>query len=747
MSLSFGKIDYWGNAIPGRPQELSYITQIPLPIEDISREAKIKARCMGRMTILEPSKPTRDEVRKINYDRRTDQINNQGFVSLKQRPYRAIGHPVYIDNKKLITDALGLPHQENEYEQSKPSTPSSSLEEGERPESKYMLRRSKKQLNTLRKEIERGRNLLRNVKLGHGLFKVLEDEWTKTISQRESDAALAKQKAMMNWQMAKSSGSESESEDELQDYFDVSKEFVDIEVPEYAQQEDEPTEDLEHVRFMARPETYSGHTNTDNEPSHSKEKCVRAKSVMTTASPRRRKGAAPRPYTPVHGNISQKKHQTGEIHGETLFKQLCCLHWILKAMDIAETVTMSPLITCWELNADKMGGIELNKRTIEDKKQREQLRYDNLFKPVKPKEIKKAKPRTEKRRSTFYPSRLSRSGSIAQSIRSRSGSIAHSQGSETMTLMNDNSTSGLDDSRFDHDSNIIEEQIFEAPITVPPPITITAPDNELAASTRPPTRQPGTGARSSLLNITREELKQQELAKQLEEAAKMDSTPMERLSHSRMYRATASVKPKSSKELLEFKASCKSSKLINQSQDLKQSWAEVKEERALRLHDELDYQEKNRLKTCQDKFSAMETSENSFHRALKNMRLKSEHKRRESEKEKNQRQDQSKYAKWYDELTSLVPADCSSQWYFKNILNKLRIFGITESSSKASEHKFTRVLRLIRSWEICSPNIAVAVEFCRDRIIEMNEEDFEDLFHHLFPAIERPKTAPAKSSR
>lgn len=72
----------------------------------------------------------------------------------------------------------------------------------------------------------------------------------------------------------------------------------------------------------------------------------------------------------------------------------------------------------------------------------------------------------------------------------------------------------------------------------------------------------------------------------------MDSTPMERLSHSRMYKATSAVKPKSSKELMEFKASCKSSKLINKSQDLKQQWAEVKEERALRLHDQLDYQEK-----------------------------------------------------------------------------------------------------------------------------------------------------------
>ena len=70
----------------------------------------------------------------------------------------------------------------------------------------------------------------------------------------------------------------------------------------------------------------------------------------------------------------------------------------------------------------------------------------------------------------------------------------------------------------------------------------------------------------------------------------------------------------------------------------------------------------------------------------------------------------------------------------------------TESSSKASEHKFTRVLKLIRSFEICSPNIAAAVEFCRDRIIEMAEDDFEELFQHLFPAIERPKTAPAKST-
>lgn len=67
---------------------------------------------------------------------------------------------------------------------------------------------------------------------------------------------------------------------------------------------------------------------------------------------------------------------------------------------------------------------------------------------------------------------------------------------------------------------------------------------------------------------------------------------MERLSHSRMYKATDAVKPKYSKELQEFKVSCRSSKLMNHSAEMRQNWAEVKEEKALRLHDELDYQEK-----------------------------------------------------------------------------------------------------------------------------------------------------------
>jgi len=761
--VNFGKMDYWGDSIPYRPQELSYIKQVPLPIKDSPKESTIKARCMERMTILEPSIPTREQTRKLNYDRRQNQMNNRGFVSLKQEPYKAIGHPVYIDNKRLITDALGLPKEEEEDEMDKASTPPSSVGHVNKAESTYMMRRSRKQLNTLSKEVVRGRNLLRNVKLGQGLFEVLQDEWNKTKSRRELDEAIAKEKAMMNWQLAHiGSDSESGSDSDLDDEIDITKEFVQIDAPDYSKRESYVSahgEDRDHVRFVLRPETHNGHTNINNELSVAVD--TPARHMSAPALPLRRKKHTPRPYTPVHSNISQKKQQPAEIVGEMLFRQLCCLHWILRAMDLPEAAVMSPIICCWQLNADKMGGAELNKKQQEEKRTKENREYENIFRV--PRQVEKRKPKkvVDKRRSGLYPFhstrpsyRSTRADSYAPSIRSRSGSIAHSLNSETMTPYTENYAAGLDDPRIENDNSIIaEEQSLDSSQShslggqlALANSSLQQPELETIVSSRPPTRQPSVGIRAQLMTLTREEMKQQELAKQLEEAAKMDNTPMERLSHSRMYRATDRLKPKSSKELLEFKTSCRSSKLMNKSKEMREEWAEVKEERALRLHDELDSQEKNRLRTCQDKFSAMSTTSNSFHRALKAMRIMSEHKRREADKEKNKKQDQSKYAKWFDDLTNMVPKEYAAQWYFTAILDKLRTFGITESSSKASEHKFTRVLKLIRSFEICSPNIAAAVEFCRDRIIEMNEDDFEELFQHLFPAIERPKTAPAKST-
>lgn len=50
-----------------------------------------------------------------------------------------------------------------------------------------------------------------------------------------------------------------------------------------------------------------------------------------------------------------------------------------------------------------MGGIELNKKEVDEKKQREQRKYENLFKNrPKQKEIHRNRPRAEKKRSNAF---------------------------------------------------------------------------------------------------------------------------------------------------------------------------------------------------------------------------------------------------------------------------------------------------------------------------------------------------------
>lgn len=58
-------------------------------------------------------------------------------------------------------------------------------------------------------------------------------------------------------------------------------------------------------------------------------------------------------------------------------------------------------------SADKMGGVELNKRLVEKKKSDEQREYDNLFKVPRQREIRKSKKVVDKRRSGLYPFRPS----------------------------------------------------------------------------------------------------------------------------------------------------------------------------------------------------------------------------------------------------------------------------------------------------------------------------------------------------
>ncbi|XP_021344970.1 uncharacterized protein LOC110444946 isoform X2 [Mizuhopecten yessoensis] len=69
------------------------------------------------------------------------------------------------------------------------------------------------------------------------------------------------------------------------------------------------------------------------------------------------------------------------------------------------------------------------------------------------------------------------------------------------------------------------------------------------------------------------------------------------------------------------------------------------------------------------------------------------------------------------------------------------------SGQQHSMLKFIKVLGTLREWEICSPDISAAVEFAREKIIDMSIEDFEAWFQTQFPKVVRPQTAPPRSEK
>ena len=52
-------------------------------------------------------------------------------------------------------------------------------------------------------------------------------------------------------------------------------------------------------------------------------------------------------------------------------------------------------------------------------------------------------------------------------------------------------------------------------------------------------------------------------------------------------------------------------------------------------------------------------------------------------------------------------------------------------SSKQSAYKLLKVLSGLRDWEICAPDVSAAVEFCRQNIVEMSVDEYEEWFQQV----------------
>jgi len=130
---------------------------------------------------------------------------------------------------------------------------------------------------------------------------------------------------------------------------------------------------------------------------------------------------------------------------------------------------------------------------------------------------------------------------------------------------------------------------------------------------------------------------------------------------------------------------------------------------------------------------------NNIYKALDQMRSSSIVADTETNEEMRQRVTEE--CKWYKDLLGNLPQDVKHDRYCTVVLNRIAGYGSLEGR-KISSSQFLKVLSTMRVWEICAPDINAAIEFVREKVVEMSELEFEAWLNAKFPQPSRPASAP-----
>lgn len=722
----------------------TYIKCQPLPIPD-QKGIKIQARSS---TVFNPTLPTRSEVRIDNYNRRLIQLTQQGYQSVNYKPYQNIGGDIHLNDKKLILTAL------DQWTESEDETSSSSDDESDDSDlatqskpmtpAKFVLRRTRKDLNTLNKQVSQGRNLIRNVKLGHGLFQTLRHQQEARMYAAERESQKKAQEALNQWQPPKYDSSEEEDEEdlELQEEVDLTS-YMSSGSPESP------------GIFPTQPPSTS-FSRSRSRVSFAGDQRIKSAATSTKTGASKKKQAPPRPYTPVHSNINTNYAESTTTHmvsKDALFRQLCALFWLLEAMNL-ESGHMENITTCWNL-------ITIGGAKVSAKKEKEIKEIDNDYQKwlahkgigKAGKKMTRTNTRTHRTSSTLLtPSKLHRAHSSTGS--SPRGSQTHLDSTRVSPKLDETIQE-----REENESSKMEEESEPTGHSKSTGFFSFLDDyyesfrkeREREEAANNPDSQTDDG--QSSLTTEKKKKKHKKRASDGEKSPRkakrsehmsVDESRLDDDTNRSMRSSVHLIRPKSSPALIQFQANLPSNKKAVLPTELKQKFAEIKEEKALDLHDKLEHIERQRLKMCQNKFFAIPFERNSVHHALRDMRKKLRDKE-ERRQEKNKQKPL--HCQWYAELVvmmSNMPEEIQENWHFKNIIDKLEKFGKIDSI-KQSAYRFIKTLSGLREWEICNPDVSAAVEFCREKIVDMSVEDYEEWFQQQFPRVMRPlrpQTAP-----
>nr|XP_009860110.2 coiled-coil domain-containing protein 60-like [Ciona intestinalis] len=786
----------------------NYITIKPVPVWSEVKESKLQARSLNHYCL---SLPTREKVFKTNYERRFHQYTSQGYKSYPWKPYQEVGQPLYLDSKLLVQTSLGQlsdnggkqeeksDNNEKEHGRRGILTQKSKKQSRQMSTASFVMKhREQKDLQNLVKDLLSVKQTMTKVKMGHALFPMLEEEQNR----RETAFLVQKQNQMKTtkgMQPPKPADDTTAVEELLKQEF--SRDPPVSPVPKKMS--------LKRVgSLMAMPIDQQHATPMPTTPSTSM--VAKKAEVHIPISER------VRPFTPFSSNIGFPIHDKGDHVTESVWKQLCVVHWILLACEVEDNVddqfqykVMIPIIECW--NKVNSGGKTRDSRIITQEK-RNNNKWTKFTRAPSHRILARMKTRKKQlnlsmRRNASHASDLSgyhgdrlprppsaRSilgtlvnndsvedfegeyGSPTRPSSAGQSSVATTVAGWTMG----GSEFGDDETATDAGGSIMDgrkesdlherdyhEHLQKLLSTVGESVRREMDRRERTAKII--ADQNGTlplsvyeWSRNSYFKIGNKEVNISKIVvPQATEVTDYSSPPTIHKSPtnvkirphtavatrrrtsvmqggqdnppSRPGTATGAARVKikrpmsspaklSSQFLFKF-SSDEKEKSLGQIRD---RFDEVNDSKALQLHNQLSELEKRRKQRMETKFDML-TRTKSIHRDLKGMRSAAQQKFLQEQLIKKKRSCLVS-CDWYTMLSENIPDEVHRDQGCEEVLEKLFMLGMQmeEGMRQVTEHSFLSSLRVLRSWELCSPEISSGIEFVREHIVGMKSENFDE---------------------
>uniref|UniRef100_A0A8C8TRS3 Coiled-coil domain containing 60 n=1 Tax=Peromyscus maniculatus bairdii TaxID=230844 RepID=A0A8C8TRS3_PERMB len=396
-------------------------------------------------------------------------------------------------------------------------------------------------------------------------------------------------------------------------------------------------------------------------------------------------GIIMRPFTPVHSCLMAPS--LPDSHVDALYRQLCALHWLLEALTIDYTHhTMRPLIACW--NPKDPGGSKSTIKKVNKDKSMGQ-RWDHFVTAPKTKKFKipaiRASRKPSRRGSTLSLTRTSGGSSPQSSM------ISVNPGSDEPPSVATGSKDIEDTESWStkHD----EETLLNLHSNLQKLLEMVRED-----------------ARRTIMNMVDNV---QKTAPRCVASAPWAVEGCQANSHDSPSRVSIGPHPpvvslvnsRANRDIVHCKSGVCST--------LRAKFYSVAQEAGFCLQDKLEILMKRQEERGIQKFHSFILT-STFQKDLSKMRHRVSMVKGDAEEIADH---------WYFDLLSKLPEDLKNFRPAKKILAKLQKFG-ENLDLRIRPHVLLKVLQDLRIWELCSPDIAVAIEFVREHIIHMPQEDY-----------------------